>query len=161
MPSPGDILFFKGSDQKFIDRLIMARTRSWCVHVEVVLTNSPKPTAIGALSGGVNIHPIPTSYAASAPTGVVLSQKDPERLQAALQDLTKRAGDVYGWGDIVSQVLMMLPGHPDISFNRSEDCSDLVTQFLLAAGYRLPFGTAPDRVVPGDLVKWLDVQIPG
>jgi len=155
----GDILFFEGDPTKFIDRLIMARTKSWCVHVEVVLTTYPQNTSIGAVTGGVQIHKTPLNYSAVARTSVTLV-KTPERLATALQDLAKRAGDTYGWGDILSQALMMLPGHPNVSFNRSEDCSDLVTEFLIAAGYPLPFAVSPSRVSPGDLVRWLNVPTP-
>lgn len=150
-PVAGDILFFASSG-KLIDRMIERRTGSDVVHVAIVVDAN---TVIQAVSGGVELHALPTNYAYIARVGAALAQADPSRFHKALADLLATVGTPYGFGDIFDQALMLLPGRPAISFDRSYDCSHLAAVWLEAAGYALPFDTEADRITPGDLKRIL------
>lgn len=150
-PVPGDILWWKGDKSKLINRVIMRRTNSEYVHVAVVAYQG---LIVQAVTGGVEIAllPDPPTYAAVASTGNKLQHDDPANFLKAMRGMMCFAGNTpYGFLDIVSQLLMLLPGSLSISADRSVDCSHLATLWLQSAGFDLPFGTEPNRVTPGSL----------
>lgn len=149
----GDVLFFAGDKGKFIDRVIMQRTKSTYVHVAVVIAPG---LIIQAVTGGVQIAKVPNTYTVIAHVGRDLYRKAPLECRNAMRDLMCLAGSTpYGVLDIVSQALMLLPGNLTISANRSYDCSHLATLWLQSAGMDLPFGTEANRVTPGSLYEML------
>jgi hypothetical protein len=146
-PTIGDLLFYKATDN-FIDKLIVARTGGPWVHVAIVVTAG---NVIEAVSGGVRSHAINPAYGAIGQVGDMLYKANQLRFITALVKLQGTVGQHYGFGDILDQFLMLLPGQPCISWDRSEDCSHLAVEFLLAAGYGLPFGTEGARISPTTL----------
>jgi hypothetical protein len=153
VPAAGDILFCE-STGKPIDRLIVARTGSQWVHVKVAVSST---MVVEAVSGGVRLHAT-DAYQGIARVGARLKVADPARFQQAQTALLGRVGDRYGIGDLLDQLLNYLPGHPVISWDRSEDCSDLAVQFLTNAGYTLPFATVAAAITPGSLADLLKPQ---
>lgn len=155
-PIPGDVLFFKGNPHKLIDKLIMGRTGGDVVHVSIVYDTN---LVIQAVSGGVELAGIPTNYSYLAHTGkILLDEGKGEDVVRALHDVRGRVGDKYGLGDILDQALSYLPGHPAISFDRSEDCSHLAAAFLQDAGFSFPFDTTDATVTPVSLKELLNPE---
>lgn len=157
MPNAGDLAFFRGDPHKRIDALIMRRTQSPWVHVGVVIGYG---LMLSARSDGVRIEPLPDGATVAA-TGAQLAACDD-----ALTWLLCRAGDAYGFGDIVNQAVTWLNAQmpswlswlelPTLSFARHLDCSHLALDFLRIGGY--PFSPAahiavlqPENVTPGAL----------
>jgi hypothetical protein len=152
-PQPGDLLFYTTSHQDWTDKLISWRTKSPWVHCEVVVEDG---LAIGALHTGVERHPI-------VPGGtLVQTSTSCPRLPDALHYLESLIGKPYGWEDIANFVIsLLLPHGPFLSSDRYFDCSALAVNFLVWAGYPLPFQmvSAPEAVSPGELAAALDVPV--
>lgn len=160
---PGDLAFFRGDPHKPVDALIMRRTRSPWVHVGIIIEHG---LMLSARSDGVRIEPLPGG-AAIAPTGAQLPASDD-----ALTWLLQRAGDAYGFGDILNQCITWANAHtpswlelPTLSFARQRDCSHLALDFLRIGGY--PFSSAahiqtlqPENVTPGVLASILSIPNP-
>lgn len=116
---------------------------------------------LSARSDGVRIEPLPNG-AVLAATGRALPNRDD-----ALTWLLQRAGDAYGFGDVLNQALTWLNAHtpswvdiPTLSFARHRDCSHLALDFLRIGGYAFSpqahiATLQPERVTPGTLATIL------
>lgn len=164
--NPGDLAFFRGDPRKPVDALIMRRTASPWVHVGVVIEHG---LMLSARSDGVRIEPLPGG-ATIATTGAQLTASDD-----ALTWLLQQAGNAYGFGDILNQLITWLNAHtpgwlswlelPTLDFARHLDCSHLALDFLRIGGY--PFNAAahiatlqPENVTPGLLASILSIPNP-
>lgn len=145
----GDVLFFKGGGG-IADRLISWRTKGPFTHVEVDLGDG---TAIGAVRRGVTRHPI------ILPNPRITSfspQTTRERIEAGIVFLQEAVGSHYSWGDILNQVLTLLPFAPVVLVERHAfDCSDLVGHYLeIAGGVDVDvLEQTPQLVTPNDLAR--------
>jgi len=145
----GDVLFFKGGGG-LADRLISWRTRGRYTHVEVDLGDG---TAIGAVRRGVTRHPIDLS---NPRIHAFSPQTTRERIETGIVFLQEAVGDRYSWGDILNQVLTLLPFAPVVFAERHAfDCSDLVGHYLeIAGGVDVSsLEQTPQLVTPNDLAR--------
>lgn len=154
----GDILLIRGSNGP-VEALIRAQTHGPYAHCAVAVTATE---IIEAVTSGV--HRVPVYGAAGrdytlVTTGPQLAQA-PQRLAYALGWLDTQLRQQYGFGDVLAnRARAVLPNGPFLIWPNRPDCSHLVTQFLLLAGYPLPYSCAncPQAVAPNDLARALQV----
>ena len=177
LPEPGDIILYPAQPGSWTDALIARGTGGPYVHcgvVETVETPSDLPgvvalTTIEALTRGVTRCQVSYTPGGShrayriIPTAMAL---DMERAAWALGWLARQVGARYGWLDIAADGLRaLLPRAlgsrtPFLVAPSTMDCSELVTRWLLVAGYEWPSDAAiaaPERQSPNDLARMLNV----
>jgi len=175
---PGDIILYPAQPGDFFDTLIVTVTNGPYSHCGVVERVEVSPgdgalqiTTIEALSRGVQRVTFPfypdTAASSRIPTYARIAQEmEPLRIAHGLAWLSRMVGDAYGWLDIAADVLAaLLPRRlgsrtPFLVAPSAFDCSDLVTRFLLVAGYEwLPDETiaAPSRMSPNDIARIVGV----
>lgn len=152
----GDLLYYTGTPGSPVCNLIIWRTHGPFVHVEVDMGDG---TAVGALTSGVNRHPlVPTLFRCPLSARGVSEASIDDGL--AYLEAIVEAHDAYGWTDIVAAALprwwRLL-----IDDTHAYDCSHLAfTYALRVGGIKKPPTWAlsdPQAVSPNDLARMCPV----
>src|SRR5487761_2359369 len=179
-PQSGDVVLYPAKPGDWTDALIARGTGGPYVHCGVVEQVEVSPgdgarqvTTIEALTHGVTRVTYPL-YALAGQTRTptfapVASHLESARRAWALAWLGRRVGEHYGWSAIAADVLKaLIPQRmgsrtPFLVSPSSLDCSQLVTEYLLTAGYQwLPDSAiaSPPTVSPNDVARILGVLRP-
>lgn len=131
--NPGDLLFYRGSEGSVLDKGIEIAEGSPTdfVHVAIAISKLQK---IEAALPVVQLVPIN----GRSVNGVFHFEEsampyDPTALASALAWLQAQVGQLYGYGDAVSDVLYKLEHAVTLTFS-TRNCSDLAMSFLIRAG---------------------------
>lgn len=154
----GDILFFAQGNGSIGDGLIRLWTGSKLVHCAIAVSGAQK---IEALVNGVVKTPINTQ-AVAACWHVAQHNIPANNLNYGLSWLQSQLGQMYGWGDIVDDILWKFEHGLAFDVGDHFDCSALATEFLLKVGSVPGLESITDVhvVTPGELASLLGVPQP-
>lgn len=151
----GDLLFCRPGPMKGLwgdwsGNLIARLTNGPFCHVEIDVGYGK---SVGAMGDGIREHSAPGGAAAWSARFANLNE---EQIEAGISWVRSQVGDVYGYSDLIDNLLKQAKVPLVIKQLKAYDCSDFASQYLIKTGYDIgPLQDNPAAVSPNDLARQL------